>query len=772
MKTVKILVAEDEAIVAKDIQRALTELGYAVPAVVSSGETAIEKAAEIRPDLVLMDIVLKGKVDGIEAAQQIRARLDIPVIFLTACADEKTLQRAKVSEPFGYLFKPFEERELSTNIEMALYKHQMERKMRESEARFREMTELLPDMIYETDAELNVTYANRATIETFGFTKEELAEGIPASRLVGEEELEHAQEAGLAIARREAPPHPYIFRLKRKDGSTFLCELTSAPIHDAEGNLSGFRGVMRDTTKREQAEHALRRAEEEIRQRVTQLEALRAMGLELSAELDLETLLYSIVSRAIELLAATGGSLYLCRPNQGVLEQAVCIDAHTPPLSAGAILHRGEGLAGRVWETGAPLNVEDYQRWEGCLAPFRDHAPMAVVGVPIQLGDKFLGVLDVSAPVDPPQTFCPADVELLGMFASQAAIAVRNAHLLQREREQRNLFEALEAAAIAVSSTLNVEQVLDRILEQVERVVAGDAFNIMLIEEGIARAVRWRGYERFGAEEFISTVAFPVYDMPTLQQMVETGKPVIHPDTGADSSWVRVPGLEWLHSFVAAPIQVAGLTTGFLNVDGARPGQFGPNDARRLQAFAAHAAAAVEHAQLYRAVRSYAEQQEQQVQERTAQLRAQYARLDAILHSTADGIVVTDAAGQILQSNPVAHNWLTRLPSPQDKEHVRRTVQDLVRRAAERPEATLELTGLDLALKAAPITEPEIKEVPQPALGEPAAVVTIHDVSQLKALDRMKTSFVTNISHQLRTPVANMKLYANLLRTGRRPEKT
>ena len=126
MSNEKILIVEDEGIVILHISKALENLGYIVAGVANYGDEAIIKATEIRPDLVLMDIVLKGTVDGIEAADKIRAILNIPVIYLTAHADEGTLQRAKVTEPFGYIVKPFRERDLQIAIEFALYKSRME----------------------------------------------------------------------------------------------------------------------------------------------------------------------------------------------------------------------------------------------------------------------------------------------------------------------------------------------------------------------------------------------------------------------------------------------------------------------------------------------------------------------------------------------------------------------------------------------------------------------------------------------------------------------
>jgi len=128
-----ILVVEDENIVAKDIEHRLKALGYNVSALASSGEEALQKARDACPDLVLMDIRLKGAMDGVDTAEELRRQFNVPVVYLTAYADANTLQRAKVTQPFGYILKPFEERELYTCIEVALYKHQMERRLKESE---------------------------------------------------------------------------------------------------------------------------------------------------------------------------------------------------------------------------------------------------------------------------------------------------------------------------------------------------------------------------------------------------------------------------------------------------------------------------------------------------------------------------------------------------------------------------------------------------------------------------------------------------------------
>tara|TARA_Y100000294_G_scaffold177566_1_gene203392 strand:- start:1227 stop:1859 length:633 start_codon:yes stop_codon:yes gene_type:complete len=128
---IKIMIVEDEVITARSEKQSLEELGYCVSFIAVSGEEAVKKAEEDKPNLVLMDIELKGKMDGIETAGIMRSRFDIPSIFVTAYADDKLLRKAKIVEPFGYLIKPFENKELLSNIEIALYKHRAENERKE-----------------------------------------------------------------------------------------------------------------------------------------------------------------------------------------------------------------------------------------------------------------------------------------------------------------------------------------------------------------------------------------------------------------------------------------------------------------------------------------------------------------------------------------------------------------------------------------------------------------------------------------------------------------
>jgi putative nucleotidyltransferase with HDIG domain len=168
MEEIKILIVEDEAIIARNIANSLLSVGYQSPAIASTGDGAIAKAEDIRPDIILMDIKLKGEIDGIEAADTIRTRFDIPVIYITSYADNETLERAKATMPFGYIMKPPETRTLHSIIEMAVYKKSVEKELNSYRKHLEELVEerteqlkksfdMIQNMLGETVAALATT---------------------------------------------------------------------------------------------------------------------------------------------------------------------------------------------------------------------------------------------------------------------------------------------------------------------------------------------------------------------------------------------------------------------------------------------------------------------------------------------------------------------------------------------------------------------------------------------------------------------------------------
>ena len=169
MLTASVFIVEDELIEAQDLSQTLETQGYAVTGIARTGELALEALMKKHPDLVLMDIHLAGNMDGVDTAERIRALYKIPVIFLTAHADETTLERAKITEPYGYVLKPFDERELHSAIQMALYKHRMEKLAQENERTIRVLANTIPDAVMLLDHTMQIIALNDAMARRLGY---------------------------------------------------------------------------------------------------------------------------------------------------------------------------------------------------------------------------------------------------------------------------------------------------------------------------------------------------------------------------------------------------------------------------------------------------------------------------------------------------------------------------------------------------------------------------------------------------------------------------
>jgi PAS domain S-box-containing protein len=263
----RILIAEDEQIVAADIRERLTALGYSVSGVAGSGEDAITLATETKPDLLLVDIVLQGSVDGIEAVKKIQMKMDIPVIYLTAYTDEGTVHRARDTDPLGYLLKPFDERELRFTIEMALHKHQIETGLRHREEQFRQLADNPQEVLWMLDAETDTMLYVSPADESLRGTKLPMPNAHLDAWLepVHSDEREKAMEMISRARHGEVDEKGYEYRIVRPDGTIRWIWSRSYPVHDPSGRVYRIAGTSVDITRQKWAWETLRESEERYR---------------------------------------------------------------------------------------------------------------------------------------------------------------------------------------------------------------------------------------------------------------------------------------------------------------------------------------------------------------------------------------------------------------------------------------------------------------------------------------------------------------------------
>jgi PAS domain S-box-containing protein/putative nucleotidyltransferase with HDIG domain len=272
MANIRVLVVEDESLVSRDIHNMLRSLGYQVVGVVSTGEEALRLAESASPDIVLMDIVLKGEIDGIMAAERIWENFGIPVVYLTAYADEPTLQRAKVTEPFGYILKPFDERELQTTIEMAFYKAKMDKALRDREEWLATILGSIADGVIATDADGRVSFMNPRAERLTGWTQSAAVQQPLQDVFSVETGTEAGDERGVG---------PLHASLRTKTGVALPIEQSTSPIRRGKNGTQGNVLVFRDITQRRQAEAELKQSWERLQKALAGTVQAMALTIEL-----------------------------------------------------------------------------------------------------------------------------------------------------------------------------------------------------------------------------------------------------------------------------------------------------------------------------------------------------------------------------------------------------------------------------------------------------------------------------------------------------------
>jgi PAS domain S-box-containing protein len=459
-----------------------------------------------------------------------------------------------------------------------------------SEKRFRALIEHSSDAVALLTLDGTILYSSPTSERLLGYTPDELV-GQNAITPVHPDDLDTVLQLLNNLLQQPNSTVTTQYRYRHKNGSWVWLEGVGRNLlHDV--NIGAIVANYRDITERKQQEEALRRRAEE-------LAALHDTILNVISLYDLPQLLQLIVERAARLLDSNSGALYLANHQR---QEVRCVVAHnTAPDHVGVVLHYGQGAAGIVAQTGRPLNIANYRAWPGRVSQFQEAATfIAVLTVPMIWQGEIIGVVQVLDSAED-RRFTESNLELLTLFASQAALAVQNTRLLKTEREQRALAEALREAGTILSQTLDFDAVLDRLLDQIGRVVPYDAANVSLVENGYMRIVRTRGYERISPKvaEGVNNLRLEIATTPNLRQMVATGRPLVIPNTHTSPDWIRIEASSGIGSWAGAPVKVQDQVIAFFSLDKAEPNYYQPEDAARLAAFAGQAALALQNARFF-----------------------------------------------------------------------------------------------------------------------------------------------------------------------------
>jgi PAS domain S-box-containing protein len=624
-----------------------------------------------------------------------------------------------------------------------------------SSAFYQSLLDALEHPVITIDSSRVITTWNRPAEEVFGWKAAEIV-GRSIQTLVAADESAHG-----GIQFTDGPTAAqFQGQLQRKDGLQVLVRMTQSPIYDAEMKLVG--NVLLPAVVAEAEEKSITARADDVAdmnsfpgQEITEESLYRSERLWRKL---LDTLPVGVS------VADKHGRVLLSNPtDQGIWMD----DAH-------ADLHE-YNLHVKAWsmETGQVIRPED---WALSRAVHNGEVTLnQVLEIePFEGGRKT--ILNSAAPIRDDQG------SIIGGIAVHQDITEQR-RMEQAERKHRTFANALSNITAVLTSTLDLQTVMERILDNAGRVVPHEAANIMLIEGDRVRIAFWHNYGP-KCDELFRTRQYPL-EMPMLKRMLDTGLPQLVRDTWAAPDWVRFEETAWVRSSVGVPIRSRDTILGFLALDSSEPDFFQPPDAERLRAFAYQAAIAIENARLYSTIRAYARELETRVTQRTAELRQAKDHVEAILEHSSDGIALANSTGVITQVNPsfkhlfgfsgVTEDYpaLSTLVDANGWERLTRAFDDARLNArSKRIELTCHrLNGktFDADVAIAPLFDP-VQEID-------IYVCNVRDVTpqktaerelrsalaKEKALTELQARFVAIVSHEFRTPLAAIQTSTDLL---------
>ncbi|MBP1730359.1 MAG: putative sensor protein [Deltaproteobacteria bacterium] len=475
---IRVLVVEDESVVSKDIQESLKGLGYVVCGTAMAGEEAIKKAESLHPDLVLMDIVLKGEIDGVEAAETIRSRFHVPVIYLTAYSDENTLNRAKVTEPSGYILKPFDERELHTTIEVAMYRHKMAKKLRDSERWFATTLKSIGDAVIATNTTGCITFMNPIAELLTGWSLKE-AQGRELGEVFSirdqdgciliKNPVTRVLEEGVVVDLQNS-------LLVGKEGTKRIIDDSAAPIVDESGEIQGVVLVFRDATERRQAEQKKARLQNLLMAGRNVNESLLRTKSEPGLFQQICESFVTVQGFKLVAVSLVDRARFEIRPvahagnDNGFL--SMCVFTWDE-------LAQGSGPTAKAIATASPCVVNDMER-DPSYAQWRPeavkHGFRSVIALPLVSNGEVLGSLDVYSAEK--QAFGPEEVEFLMEAAGDISVGLKSVRL---EKE-------LEASLVGMKKALTkTVEAIAYMSEMRDPYTAGHQKRVAKLASAIAR---------------------------------------------------------------------------------------------------------------------------------------------------------------------------------------------------------------------------------------------------------------------------------------------
>lgn len=614
MGKARIFVVEDEVIVAEVLKMNLERSGYEIAGHEIYGEAVVESVARSKPNLILMDIRLKGKMDGISAAIQVRERFDLPIIYLTAYGDAETVERAKQTAPYGYLIKPFELETLRSTIETALYKYDLERRLGASEARLSQIIQQMPYPIAVFTPDGVAAIINQAFLDMFGVPSADLAVGkfnllhdpfvsnIPGLNAMllraFQGETVPPIEASIALDEMNMKYKPI------KQG-TIIVAITMFAVHAPTGEVAQVVAILQDITTRKQTEETLTRHNRE-------LSALNKTTQALTSTLSLEEVLEQMMHETRVLLEAEAASVLLCDSTGDNLIFAAAVGPNSERLS-GTQMPATAGIAGEALHAGKAVLIHDAQqdpRFYNQIDNLTGLKTRSLLAVPLIVKDRIIGVVEAINWGE--KLFDEDDLNLLDTLAGSAAAAIENARLYEEATRRLTETRLLQDVILAAASSLDFDHIVTHVLQTIHQALQPHGLSLafpdpqeehMLVHPSIVGA----------PVTTPDALRVPMHSSVT-GQVYLTGQPALIHDTYAIPNYYKFAGAGELCSELAVPVRVDDQIVAVLNVEHQQPNAFNEQDVHLYESIAAQLGIALKNARLYAA-----EREQRRLVERTSE---------------------------------------------------------------------------------------------------------------------------------------------------------